>query len=479
MIDQNLLSSLQNRGLKAWQASFVASFLADEAAPFQLLASPPGAGKTLTGVAIVAELAKETAKRILILPPTSLCYVWLQQLRRGQSQMPVDFVTRQVFREIEADVPIGQSPWTYNRVYVVSQDLAKQPDFASSLASIVWDLVIVDEAHRCASPQRSALINKMMTASAVSRLLLMTATPLPFLSQWINPLPERQSPFSIPLVLTSWYGTLRNWDGSEINRIQVEWEEVSYKRGADEVMFLSKLKSMLSTKKITTPVDKFWSNLLMQRAYSSLFAIEQSLQRLGLKIRSFTKRDRTDVEYLKEVEADYDIDSDDFDSIANDVSFGPYELNNLKAIEQCLEVLDKVATDEKLVILQKLVNSIIETQLSAPLLRICIVSKYVDTMTYLHAALSDLNITILKIHGGISFSDRQAAIDIFREKGGLLLTTSVGISEGIDLPEVTHVINYDLPADLTVLEQLQGRFDRYGRKTPCKFFILKDESDGG
>src|SRR5437899_2683513 len=111
MNQEEVLASLQSRGLRAWQAKFAASFLETDSTAFQLLAAPPGTGKMYSSVAIVAELVTRGAKRILALPPASLCDVWRERLGKAQSVLPVVLVTRPVFREIESEVPIGESPW--------------------------------------------------------------------------------------------------------------------------------------------------------------------------------------------------------------------------------------------------------------------------------------------------------------------------------------------------------------------------------
>ena len=64
MSDQKLLAELRSRGLRAWQASFVVSFLNDDPSPLQLLAAPPGTGKMFAAVAAVRELVIRGAKRI-------------------------------------------------------------------------------------------------------------------------------------------------------------------------------------------------------------------------------------------------------------------------------------------------------------------------------------------------------------------------------------------------------------------------------
>jgi superfamily II DNA or RNA helicase len=108
MTEQGLLAKLGNRGLRAWQATFVASFLNADPPAFQLLTAPPGTGKMFAAVAAVRELAARGAKRILVLAPAALCEVWRTNIGDEHSHLPVSSVNRHTYREMEAAVPVGQ-----------------------------------------------------------------------------------------------------------------------------------------------------------------------------------------------------------------------------------------------------------------------------------------------------------------------------------------------------------------------------------
>ena len=230
MNEQSIIGSLQSRGLQAWQAKFVESFLGEGSGAFHLLTAPPGTGKVQACIAIATELAVQKAMRILVLTPASLCEEWRMRLSDAQSQVPVFFVTRQAYRELEASVQVGQSPWNAGRIFVISQDLAKKSDFIASLSEITWGLVIFDEAHRLATPQRAALLSQLIGVGCVLKLLLVTATPLLALEKWIHPLPDQPTSFPAPLAVTSWLGELRNWDGTIVERPRVDLKVVSYTR---------------------------------------------------------------------------------------------------------------------------------------------------------------------------------------------------------------------------------------------------------
>jgi hypothetical protein len=346
MSQQDLLAELANRGLRAWQATFVASFLNADPSPFQMLAAPPGTGKMFAAIAIIRELVDRGSKRILILAPAYLCEAWRMRIGETQSDLPVNIVTRLGYREMEASVPIGQSPWIGVGIFVISQDLAKQPDIASSLSTAVWELVILDEAHRFAGRRRSALLYQLVSFGVVQRLLLLTATPLPALQHWLHPSPDQSAPLSPPPAVTSWYGQLRNWDHSIVELPRVDWQVVKYTRGADEVRFLSKLIEAVDMLRATLGSNQLFTQILVRRAASSIFAAEQTLHRLSLTLRS----DLMDVGLEavdSEAQADIDIENS-YTEVKNDASASAaHSETAIKIIEQSLETLDSVTTGDE------------------------------------------------------------------------------------------------------------------------------------
>lgn len=76
------------------------------------------------------------------------------------------------------------------------------------------------------------------------------------------------------------------------------------------------------------------------------------------------------------------------------------------------------------------------------------------------AWLSKNEITTLGMHGGMAQHERELQLEAFREQPtGVLVATDV-TARGIDLPGITHVINYDLPDNP---ENYVHRIGRTGR----------------
>lgn len=74
--------------------------------------------------------------------------------------------------------------------------------------------------------------------------------------------------------------------------------------------------------------------------------------------------------------------------------------------------------------------------------------------------LTKNGITSLSMHGGMEQSERERQLEVFRgQQSGLLIATDVS-ARGIDLPGITHVLNYDLPDNP---ENYVHRIGRTGR----------------
>ncbi len=72
-------------------------------------------------------------------------------------------------------------------------------------------------------------------------------------------------------------------------------------------------------------------------------------------------------------------------------------------------------------------------------------------------ALARVDISALTLHGEMEQSEREAMLDAFRQGEERVMVATDVSARGIDIPDVTHVINYDLP------EQADNYVHRVGR----------------
>jgi hypothetical protein len=148
-----------------------------------LLADDPGAGKTIMAGLLIKELKlREAVERVLILCPAPLTIQWQDEMLRWFGE-PFDII----FAAVDQQQLVN--PWQRSSQVVVSLDYAKQDDVRERVWQQQWDLVIIDEAHKCSAYTKSQTgrsdetsetkhyqLAKRLTAQA-DHIVLLTVTP--------------------------------------------------------------------------------------------------------------------------------------------------------------------------------------------------------------------------------------------------------------------------------------------------------------
>lgn len=130
--------------------------------------------------------------------------------------------------------------------------------------------------------------------------------------------------------------------------------------------------------------------------------------------------------------------------------------------------LFEVAEDNKLSLLEDV--TIIENPDSCIIF--CRTKDRVDT---LYNQLADLRYSCDKIHGGMEQDDRLHVMNDFkRGEFRYLIATDVA-ARGIDIDNITHVINYDLPLEKDSYVHRTGRTGRAGQKGKAITFVTPFE----
>jgi translation initiation factor 4A len=105
---------------------------------------------------------------------------------------------------------------------------------------------------------------------------------------------------------------------------------------------------------------------------------------------------------------------------------------------------------------------------------------YVNTrrrVEWLAEQLSRQNHMVSIIHGDLSQSEREQIMSEFREgKTRILITTDL-LARGIDVQQVSLVLNYDLPNKKDNYIHRIGRSGRYGRKGTSINFLVEGDYD--
>lgn len=138
---------------------------------------------------------------------------------------------------------------------------------------------------------------------------------------------------------------------------------------------------------------------------------------------------------------------------------------NLDVIQEVEYVKEEFKLSYLLEVLQKT---------GPPVLIFCENKKDVDDV---HEYLLLKGVDAVAIHGNLSQSERQEAINLFREgKKDILVGTDVA-SKGLDFPSIEHVINYDMPKDIENYVHRIGRTGRCGKTGIATTFINKNQEE--
>jgi translation initiation factor 4A len=90
---------------------------------------------------------------------------------------------------------------------------------------------------------------------------------------------------------------------------------------------------------------------------------------------------------------------------------------------------------------------------------------------FLNNKLTESNFTVSFIHGGLTSEEREITMKDFRKGRTKVLLTTDLLGRGIDVQQVSVVINYDIPSKVESYIHRIGRSGRYGRNGVAINFI--------
>ncbi|KAM9999957.1 hypothetical protein ACTFIZ_008404 [Dictyostelium cf. discoideum] len=102
----------------------------------------------------------------------------------------------------------------------------------------------------------------------------------------------------------------------------------------------------------------------------------------------------------------------------------------------------------------------------------CNTKKKVDQLT---EQMRDANFTVASMHGDMVQKEREEIIKSFRSGENRVLITTDILARGIDVQQVSLVINYDLPLDRENYIHRIGRSGRFGRKGVAINFVKNSD----
>jgi superfamily II DNA or RNA helicase len=431
-----------------------------------LLADEVGLGKTIQAALIVNELrSRHEAERVLIVTPPGLRDQWHRELHE-RCGMVVRRVDAASLARDGSMLPPWIDPWSLPGVSVVSIDLVKRAEILAQLAQILWDVIVIDEAHHAArSTDRGGAAAELCGRSRYA--VLITATPH-----------GGDSPGFEHLL------RIGELDGDR-SRMKV------FRRGRADVGLSSLPRRSRAVRVIPTgeehamhqALDRYtrrvWREagdspdarlamiVLRKRALSSPAALALSADR-RLRALDPTASSATQLPLAFD---DFNGEriADDGDPLERGLG-GP-GLRDLSAERAMLERVRDAAchAEGRHAKLRTLVRALGRS--GEPVI---VFTEYRDTLEHLERqlratgqamGLARQEPEIACLHGGLVPGARAAALDAFARGGARILLATDAAAEGLNLHHRCRwVIHFELPWSTVRLEQRTGRVDRIGQR---------------
>ena len=497
-----------------------------------LLADDPGAGKTIMAGLLIKELKlREAIDRFLILVPAPLTIQWQDELLRFFGE-PFQII------HSANDQQQLLNLWEREAQVISSIDYAKQDEVRERVWQQHWDLVIIDEAHKCSAyTKRSAgrgdeaeRTKRYQLAERLSEycdnLLLLTATPhhgnddrfahfIRLIDRDLFPEPHRfgeeagrvrrdvlqlgeDSPWSLRRLKED----LKDLHGRRLFPDR-HVHTVSFELGAQEYAIY---------KAVTAYINEFLPQatgrrknsvalvrtVFQRRLASSTRAIYESLLRRRTRLEDLVEElDRLPpaqrVKRLAQISGrivDAEQDEDDLDETSRDVlideTTAALDLDQIRVEVAALGDLAvrvgrvrEDGRDSKLIALRECLERAEFEDLKDGRGKLLIFTEHRDTLNHLRDHLETWGYSTCEIHGGMNPHERKQAQEEFRTSRQICVATEAA-GEGINLQFCHLMVNYDLPWNPTRLEQRLGRIHRIGqsRDVYAFNFVATSSEDG-
>jgi superfamily II DNA or RNA helicase len=406
-----------------------------------LLRSEPGLGKMAAFIAVAGEqIIRSPKSRVLFLVPAALAEQVAERLR--SEGVPSSRIDRFRFREL-LDSPDKDEIWPRGAVTILTRDFANQTDVQESLSQTHWDLVIADEVHQL-GPARAATLRNLI--SAASKVVLGIATPVE------GELEGIVTPEALNVV--TWHRDMivDEHGRSLVFAARPKLHVVSFRTSIAEDQVRDTVNALCETLERAGGRRKLVAHTLRCHLESSPAALERVLRRI------IDGRARFDAEVeeatLEEAE------------VADETGYwraDPTTSEEIRLlVDRALQQIESNHTDAKLAAFAALVERLHGDKRRDR--RVCVVTNYIATLYYLAAESEGRRIRYHTFHGGMTLDTRRSALDSFRREGGVLLTTTAALTESVDLIDTSDLVLFDVPSSSLALQQVLGRFDRFGRK---------------
>jgi len=483
-----------------------------------LLADDAGAGKTIMAGLLLRELMlRGLAERILIVCPANLTFQWQRELREKFDEKFL------VLKGGDIRDQFGVNQWLEQSRIITSLDLAKRDEILPGLRQVLWDLVIVDEAHRMSwsPPARKTAryaLGEMLRDSA-DHILLLTATPhkgdpenFTLFLQLLDrdayadvksirqAMDRRRAPFYLRRTKEAMvYFPERQpggkWSARPVFTKRVpqtvdfkiddaEWELYG------EITRFVKRQSVRAAAQGDDPRARavgFLMALYQRRLASSTYAMRRSLENRAKRLEEGLKRAQTLVKTVppdlpdpEEIEEMEDSERERLEALLDAITLAGNaeqvreEIGELQSFADSARAVENSGAEAKLSRLREILQK--QGFFDDPNQRLLLFTEFKDTLDYLMERLEAWGFSVGCIHGGMKAGSRDDAgtrlhaEQQFREGRIQVLVATEAAGEGINLQCCHILFNYDIPWNPNRLEQRMGRIHRYGQTKDCLIF---------
>lgn len=460
-----------------------------------LMAHDAGAGKTVMGGLLFKELASRTPElRTLIVAPAALTKQWQRELRE-KFLVEFEIVDRNQLRD-------NGLVWTGSARVITSLPFARQMDVQASLATVSWDLVLVDEAHHMAGYEKRETqayrLGRILSRNS-KHFVLATATPhkgdkrnflklLQLLDSDIhdsevvtqNTPGQRGNPWMLRRLKEE----MVDFDGHLLfkrRQVETRWHFIG-ENEPEMVLYRSLTDYASKTYRAAERVGgrvkvntEFAMVMLQRRMASSFAALKVSLQNrrnnllLGEEAFQLADLDWADIEEQSEDQRWQMEQQAELVTPARTQQQRDKEAAQLQDLLNKLEAVRQSGVETKVMKLHEILDELgIAPQNGEKLL---VFTEFKNTLDFLRALFENLGYTVTQIDGSMAHDKRIQAEDDFHYRCQVMVATEAA-GEGINLQFCANMINYDLPWVPTRLEQRMGRIHRYGQERVARIYNL-------
>lgn len=439
--------------------------------PRILIADGVGLGKTIEVGIFLSEMIKRSrGKRILIVAMKSILAQFQEEMW-DRFAIPFIRLDSVGVDRIKSKIPANKNPFEYYDKTIISIDTLKNNEkFRHFIEKTRWDIIVFDECHTVAnaSSQRGDLAKLLSTRC--ESLILTSATPHNGNPEFFANLITMLEPTAIP-------------------------RDLKYSKEDILPYYVRRFKNDIK--------DKSVRSNFMDRKIVSEYVQLTDLEDQFLSLQQTYKKSKKE-----EGEAN-DSDSSTGDLLFSILLFKAF----LSSPSSALETLDHkiriysimgVEIPSEMIQMKSLLQSIIDSKTDSKYKkfkerldslnwkgrseddRIVVFSERIATIDYLKKRLTeDYNIKsddVIKVFdGSLSDIEQQQIIEDFgmNDSNTRMLICSDAGSQGVNLHHHCHrMFNYDIPWSLIVMEQRNGRIDRYGQKeTPYIHYMISESGN--